>query len=109
MRDQPKRIQRSRAKGWRMPEGAVVVDRSTPWGNPFIVGKDGNAEECTRLYRLLLSGFLCISCRANPKEQQRLARYAREHIADVRGKDLVCWCRLGRPCHADVLLEIANA
>ncbi|MGV7636606.1 DUF4326 domain-containing protein, partial [Mycobacterium kansasii] len=33
----PKRIQRKRTKGWRMPEGAVYVGRPTKWGNPFIV------------------------------------------------------------------------
>lgn len=30
-------------------------------------------------------------------------------IKELRGKDLVCWCRLDQPCHADVLLELANA
>jgi len=29
--------------------------------------------------------------------------------AELRGKNLACWCRIGEPCHADVLLEIANA
>lgn len=33
----PKRIQRKRSKGWRMPEGAVYVGRPTKWGNPFCV------------------------------------------------------------------------
>lgn len=28
--------------------------------------------------------------------------------AELRGKNLACWCRPGDPCHADVLLEIAN-
>jgi hypothetical protein len=28
--------------------------------------------------------------------------------AQLTGRDLCCWCPLGRPCHADVLLEIAN-
>lgn len=32
---EPKRIQRKRTKGYRLPEGAVCVDRSTKWGNPF--------------------------------------------------------------------------
>ena len=32
---EPKRIQLSRTKGWRKPEGAVVVSRPTKWGNPF--------------------------------------------------------------------------
>jgi hypothetical protein len=26
----------------------------------------------------------------------------------LRGKNLACWCKPGEPCHADVLLEIAN-
>ena len=30
-------------------------------------------------------------------------------LEPLRGKDLVCWCPLGRLCHADVLLELANA
>jgi len=29
-------------------------------------------------------------------------------IAPLRGKNLACWCALDQPCHADVLLELAN-
>lgn len=29
-------------------------------------------------------------------------------IAELRGKNLACWCPLDQPCHADVLLELAN-
>lgn len=29
-------------------------------------------------------------------------------IAELRGKDLACFCPLDKPCHADVLIEIAN-
>lgn len=36
---EPKRIQRKRTKGWRMPEGAVYVGRGSKWGNPFAVGR----------------------------------------------------------------------
>ena len=36
----PKRIQLSRKKGWRMPPDTEIVDRSTKWGNPFIIAKD---------------------------------------------------------------------
>jgi len=32
-----------------------------------------------------------------------------ELIEPLRGKNLACWCRLDQPCHADVLLKIANA
>jgi hypothetical protein len=35
----PERIQLKRAKGWRMPENTVKVDRTTKWGNPFVPGK----------------------------------------------------------------------
>lgn len=30
-------------------------------------------------------------------------------VAELAGKDLACWCKPGEPCHADVLLAIANA
>lgn len=33
----------------------------------------------------------------------------RERLPSLRGKNLACWCKLGEPCHADVLLELANA
>lgn len=36
------------------------------------------------------------------------ADFKREIVAELRGKDLACWCRLDQPCHADVLLELAN-
>ena len=30
------------------------------------------------------------------------------YLSELRGKDLACWCPLDQPCHADVLLELAN-
>lgn len=47
----PKRIVRSRQKGWRKPEDAVIVDRTSRWGNDFVIGKDGTREECLEKYR----------------------------------------------------------
>jgi hypothetical protein len=29
-------------------------------------------------------------------------------LGELRGKNLACWCKPGEPCHADVLLELAN-
>ncbi len=104
----PQRLQRRRAKGWRMPPGAVYVGRPTKWGNPFVVGRDGTVADCLRLYRLLAGGFFCLTTKATPADQDR-ARAAMEAARrELRGKDLLCWCPPGRPCHADVLLEIAN-
>lgn len=83
----PKRIQRKRTKGWRMPAGTVYVGRPTRYGNPFI------GPEAVTLYREYAeAGGLRGRC-----------------LKELRGKDLACWCPLNQPCHADVLLELANA
>jgi hypothetical protein len=89
----PKRIQRHRTKGWRMPEDAFYVGRPTMHGNPFRVGVNGTIADCVRLYRAWL------------RPQRAYLKFIRK---ELRGKDLACWCRLDQPCHADVLLELAN-
>lgn len=78
---------------FRCPPGAVYVGRPTVWGNPFIIGVDGTREEVIQKYRLWLQRY-----------PELVARAKRE----LKGKDLICWCA-PRACHADVLLEIANA
>jgi Domain of unknown function (DUF4326) len=88
----PKRIQLSRKKGWRMPENTVKVDRTSGWGNPFKVGRDGDAAECVAKFKEYVS---------LPVLQDKILR-------SLGGKNLACWCKRGAPCHADVLLEIAN-
>jgi hypothetical protein len=96
----PRRIRLRRTKGWRKPPGAVVVARPSRWGNPFVIGAehDGRAltrEETVRLFReALLDGRLDVDVTAVR--------------AELRGRDLACWCLLEVPCHADVLLEVAN-
>lgn len=99
----PKRIQLRRTKGWRKPEGAVNVARPTKWGNPYRVGdihpetwEERTAEEAVALYRHSI-------------EQWWPEEFAADVRRELRGKDLACWCRLDQPCHADVLLELANA
>ena len=96
----PKRIQRRRVKGWRMPEGAAYVGRPTKWGNPYKVGEKnpyGTVTVDKRHAQRIFLGFA--------PQNERLVAAARE---ELRGKDLACWCPLDEPCHADVLLEIAN-
>ncbi|MCR6672181.1 MAG: DUF4326 domain-containing protein [Devosia ginsengisoli] len=94
----PVRIQLSRRKGWRMPENTVKVDRSTRFGNPYQAGADGDGDRAhlASLYRAYL---------ARP-EQAALVDDIR---ALLRGRNLACWCPLDDCCHADVLLEVANA
>ena len=93
-----KRIQRKRTKGWRMPEGAVYVGRPSKWGNVYRIGMwvpsmgwITNRSRATWMYRVHSAPHLTA-----------------EKVAELRGKDLVCWCPLDQPCHADVLLELAN-
>jgi hypothetical protein len=103
----PQRVQLSRKKGWKMPENTVKVDRSTKWGNPFIVGEHGTRAECVRLFEYLLGGLICISAN-NCEAQQKYMTMARRDRAQLRGKNLACWCPLDAPCHADMLLMMSN-
>lgn len=127
----PERIQLRRTKGWRKPEGAVVVARPSRWGNPFriynghsLIGPTWSkardswthipADQCIYGY-VTSSGTLPIS---EAVEQYRVLLQVRQRdesellrkwLGPLRGRGLCCWCPLDQPCHADVLLEIANA
>jgi hypothetical protein len=126
-----RRLQRQRRKGWRMPEGAVYVGRPSLWGNPWSLRDIGQqfpvltASERPAVavwkYRQdieaglgLLSDFYEIGsereAERHAKEIDRLGISTMAEYAAIalRGKDLVCWCPLDQPCHADVLLELAN-
>lgn len=89
----PVRLQRSRAKGWRLPSRAVVVTRPTKWGNPHPLAL-GRAEAVRRYEEDLRAGRLRITIEDARRE--------------LRGRDLACYCALDLPCHADVLLAVAN-
>ena len=98
----PMRVQRQRTKGWRMPPNTVYVGRPTKWGNPFRAGYE-NPMLPGRLVADKRHAWILFQAHAplNPK----LVLSAK---AELRGKHLACYCLLGEPCHADVLLEIAN-
>lgn len=131
----PQRIQRQRTKGWRTPlcscgcgKPAVYVGRPTKWGNPFRVYrcaccgywdvKDDNGvtylidhdysrrhpqhpnprgEALTKAVQLYRDDFAWCSA-VTPLDVR----------ASLAGHDLMCWCPLDQPCHADVLLSLAN-
>ena len=114
----PRRIQQRRTKGWRKPEGAVSVGRGTKWGNPWRVHQPEQwdavkieqrgtlqhlhltPETAVILYRLWINHHHVFD---QPRDHPSLAE-----VQELRGKDLMCWCPLDQPCHADVLLELAN-
>lgn len=131
----PKRIQRQRTKGWRMPEGTVYVGRPSRWGNPFravrnvagvgrrrirpgwsVVRSDGgradieiqHASDRLDALEIAVEYFRLAIHPAASKDSLTAYPLWAEIQAELRGKDLACWCPLDQPCHADVLLEIAN-
>ena len=110
----PMRIQLSRKKGWRMPPNTVKVDRTTIWGNPFRIGIAINKALTARWgWKFKNPEFVCpdattaVQCFRGCLAGDGASLYAVRKT--LRGKNLACWCPLDRPCHADVLLEIANA
>jgi hypothetical protein len=88
----PVRIQVKRQKGFRLPAGAVYVGRPTKWGNPFRPGPGLSRERMIAKFRAYFR-----------KRRDLIAA-----LGELRGHDLACWCAPGEPCHADVLLELAN-
>ena len=108
----PKRIQRKRTPGWRMPEGAVYVGRASRWGNPF---RWESPSAIAALERGEIARAAIVESRADAVQMFRhcFLLFA-DDLAELRGKDLACWCALAYPdgtiypCHADVLLERAN-
>ncbi|PWE32744.1 hypothetical protein DDZ14_08335 [Maritimibacter sp. 55A14] len=104
----PTRIRLSRAKGWRKPEGAVVVSRPTLWRNPFVVGRDGTRAQVVYRYAALMAGYIVARADPDPDEQRMLYEHVHGNLDRIRGRDLCCWCALDGPCHAEVLLALAN-
>jgi Domain of unknown function (DUF4326) len=95
----PKRIQRKRTKGWKMPPNTVYVGRPTKWGNPW---RKGDAVD---IYRSWIAARDMDLARSGRRFE---GFYSPDIKAELAGKNLACWCPLDQPCHADVLLEIAN-
>jgi ribA/ribD-fused uncharacterized protein len=77
-----------------VPADAVNVMRGTPFGNPFVIGRDGTRADVIRKYR----EWLCQTAQAPLRARIR---------TELRGRDLVCCCA-PLPCHADTLLNYAN-
>lgn len=73
----------------------TLIDRTTKWGNPYIIPKDGDREQVIALY-----------------ETHLLTKMEEDHefwldVAMLHGKDVVCWCA-PLACHGDILLREAD-
>jgi hypothetical protein len=93
----------SRKAGWRMPANTVKVSRPGKWGNPFLVGPERTQVEAVGAFRIWLTTE-GVTAGIHERKQWML-----DHLHELRGKNLACWCKAGTPCHADVLLDMANS
>ncbi len=110
----PIRIQRKRLKGWRMPLNTISVTRPGKYGNRYYPGcgigygyfdenmqpvsyNDRDPRQCVHMFRIWLREMKDY----RPKEYEA-------YLAPLLGKNLACFCKPDQPCHADVLLELAN-
>lgn len=107
----PERIQRKRTKGWRMPEGAVYVGRPSRWGNPYGVSGETTAADAVAMYADLIERVSRDTVEPRLRHDG-LGVWDRNIkatvVRELGGHDLCCWCPLDQPCHADILLALAN-
>ena len=108
----PRRVRLSRRKGARLPDNTVSVARPTKWGNPFRVKRPRD----TGGPWLVVRGdqFVAEVSDHSLAVEIAVTRFAAEiaphlPIEQLTGRNLACWCALDVPCHADALLELANA
>lgn len=87
------RVLNKRTMGY-VPASAVLIDRTTIWGNPYYEGRDGTREEVIDKYEEWIKHLIV----------ELPVLYDLEKL---RGRDLVCWCA-PLACHGDVLLRLAN-
>jgi len=133
----PVRIQRKRTKGWRMPAEAIYVGRPSRWGNPFRVGdrfvnqgawspprvpypetflpvgeraaKNGWGQPYTRIVAVIQDRAQAVGLFRAFVRYENVGQWDPDELRlSLTGHDLACWCPLDQPCHADVLLELAN-
>lgn len=118
----PVRVQLRRTKGWRMPPNTVSVARPGRWGNPHWVNRWRDLATCIALFRNTVQGCWSPSAAKDLPDAWAEASYEDHHRwlkrlgghplelvgPELSGKNLACWCKIGTPCHADVLLELAN-
>lgn len=108
----PERIQLRRIAGWRLPPNTVKVSRPSSWGNRWRAERRPGGWSCVEIK----TGQV-IEARDKADALDLALSHYRTWVAqwpeviraDLRGKNLACWCALDQPCHADILLEIANA
>ena len=115
----PQRMQVSRKAGFNLQAASLalnglpakLITRPGPWGNPFSIddmatryGPDRAAAQAkaVELCGQWLKGTLDPALSPGEPPTRAVIR------AELSGHNLACWCKAGTPCHADVLIELAN-
>lgn len=75
-----------------IPPGAVYIGRGSPYGNPFVLGRDGDRNEV---------------CDAFEEDLKYNSALIIKIKAELEGKHLLCHCAPER-CHGDFILKVAN-
>jgi hypothetical protein len=115
----PQRMQLSRRAGFNLQKAsralnglpAKLITRPGRWGNPFTIEETGKlygldaAAAQVRAVELCgqwLEGTLSPELAPDPPPSRDIIR------AELGGHNLACWCKAGTPCHADILIALAN-
>lgn len=97
----PHRVQLKRSAGWKMPANTLKVDRTTRWGNPFTPAECGSVALAVASHGRWMRGEIAAPGGVEPPAHEAIR-------SALAGRSLACWCPAGGPCHADLLLAIAN-
>jgi hypothetical protein len=87
----------------------IRIDRTTPWGNPFIMGIDGGRDEVCDRYMKWLDEWVNDKSEIKYKigSREYSNKWVVEHLYELKGKDVACWCSPLR-CHGEILIKMAN-
>jgi hypothetical protein len=99
----PIRIQRKRIKGWKAPENTISVTRPGKWGNPFKVG-----DRSPNNYNMIIDAEHSVELFEQMLDSKHELGIFEAYIKPLKGKNLMCFCAIDQPCHADILLKMAN-
>lgn len=106
-----------------MPENTVSIARPTKWGNPFTMDAYRAFETDLGMPRAtdtdvraeLVNCFRSVVVHGPDSPYWTLENFEAVlticrglDAGELRGKNLACWCPLDQPCHADVLIQLAN-
>jgi hypothetical protein len=103
MMTDPRRIRQYRTPGWRLPPGARSVAGTSKYANPYRPPSGARSAQANRiavwLYTEDLYGY---------RPDRRVKATVDDVMSELPGRVLACYCPLDLPCHADILLEMAN-